>query len=378
MTENNVQLPDEYDTIFHDLEPFWGIQPHDLHRIRDEMELIKDTYTLARTNGTKIDVVKYAFQDGSYEQLIRNSKPVLDLFRDIEEFLPPLRAVFSPHDAPTLLSDYGVKAAALRAAQSELCTLVALLPSLNVSQLDARILDIESGNLPKINNTGWVSACPPSSPARRISINLDAPPPPSSQKTFIHDHRSSMDPCLHPELFYHHGQFVSHELGPAPQREMVPLFSFCSTTVHHNIRIPTTYGWIEDLLPRADDPDWNDKLEERLGWRGSNTGIWHANGTRWRQSHRNFLVSSANELNGTTRVLLPTKSGSDQVGAPKEMRNSRLNPAIFDIFFAGKPLACEEAICRLLETMFTWKKRQGPAEAGNYKYILDVGVWLLL
>ena len=84
-----------------------------------------------------------------------------------------------------------------------------------------------------------------------------------------------------------------------------------------------------------------------------------------------------NELNGITRALLPTKSESEQVRAAKEMRNPRLNPAMLDIFFAGKPLVCE-ATCRLLETIFTWKKTQGLAEAGNYKYILDVGVWLLL
>ena len=122
MTKHNVQLPDEYDSIFHDLEPFWGIHPRDLIHIRDEMESRKDSYTLARTNGTRIGVVKYALPDEDYNRLIRNSEPVLDLFRDIEEFLPPLRAVFSPHDSPALLSDYGVKAAVLSAAQSETCT----------------------------------------------------------------------------------------------------------------------------------------------------------------------------------------------------------------------------------------------------------------
>ena len=203
-----------------------------------------------------------------------------------------------------------------------------------------------------------------------MTINLDAPPPQSSMKTFIHDQRLSMDPCLHPELFYRHGQFLSHELGPNPQREMVPLFSFCSTMIHHNIRVPSTYGYD---LPHADDPDWNNKLEERLGWRGSNTGILHATGKRWRQSHRDFLVSFANELNGTTRVLLPTKSKREQVGALKVVKKSKLNPAILDIAFAGKPGECEEATCRLLETVFAWKKMQSPAEAGNYKYILDVG-----
>jgi len=143
--------------------------------------------------------------------------------------------------------------------------------------------------------------------------------------------------------------------------------------VHQDIRVPNTYGWIEDDLLRANDPDWTYKLEERLGWRGSNTGIWHAEWTRWKQSHRDFLVDFANELNGTTQVLLPTKSGHEQVGSPKEIINSRLNPAMLDIAFAGKPIQCAEATCQLLETVQTWKKTQSLAEAGNYKYILDVG-----
>jgi len=117
--ENNVQLPDEYDSIFHDLEPFWGIQPSDLLRIRDGMELKNDSYTLGKTNGTRIDVVHYALNDN---RLLRNSRHTLGLLRDIDEFLPPLRAVFSPHDGPGLLSDYGVKAAALSAALSGTCT----------------------------------------------------------------------------------------------------------------------------------------------------------------------------------------------------------------------------------------------------------------
>ena len=119
VTENNVQLPDEYDSIFHDLEPFWGIDPHELVRLRDELESTKDTITLGKINGTKIGVVTYALNDRG---LIRNTEPVASLLGHVEELLPPFRAVFSPHDSPTQLSDYGVKSAALHAAHTSSCT----------------------------------------------------------------------------------------------------------------------------------------------------------------------------------------------------------------------------------------------------------------
>jgi len=368
VTKNNVQLPDEYDSIFNDLEPFWGIEPRELIRLRDELESAKDTYTLGRINasGTEIDVVNYALND---KGLIRNSEPVVHLLSYIAEFLPPFRAVFSPHDSPSRLSDYEVKSAALQAAQNSSCTSSFDLPPF--TDLEP-ILAIERGHLPKIHDIGWVAACPPSSPARSAPINLAEPPSRSSNKTFIWDHRLSMDPCLHPELFYRHGQFLSHWLGPTPQREMVPLFSFCSTTVHHDIRVPSTYGWVEEPMKPTEDPDWDDKVEERLGWRGSNTGIWHGGGMRWKEAQRASLVRIANALNGTTRVLLPTKSETERVGASKEMRNGKLNPGMFDVSFAGEPLDCDESSCGVLTTAYRWEAKQSVREAGKYRYILDV------
>lgn len=153
---------------------------------------------------------------------------------------------------------------------------------------------------------------------------------------------------------------------------MVPEFSYCSTTVHHNIRVPTPYGWVEDILPRSDDPEWDDKLDERLLWRGSNTGIFHADHTRWKGSHRNVLVEYANDLNGTLNVLVPPRTANEAVGEPKAIRKSRLNPAIMDIAFAGEPISCAPSVCGRLESIFPWRKRQSVKAAGTYKYVFDV------
>lgn len=124
-SKNNVQLPDEYDSIYHDLEPFWGIEPRDLLKIREELESKVDSYTVGKTSGGAVAVVKYAFKEGKYDQLIKGSEKIIDLLRDVEDFLPPFRAVFSPHDGPNRLSDYGVKSAVLEAASSRTCECIA-------------------------------------------------------------------------------------------------------------------------------------------------------------------------------------------------------------------------------------------------------------
>jgi len=131
-------------------------------------------------------------------------------------------------------------------------------------------------------------------------------------------------------------------------------------------------NWVDDIHPRSADPEWEDKLDKRLLWRGVNTGIWHASHTRWREAQRVRMVNWANDLNGTTLVLKGTKSSWEKVGSAVEMGKDRINPGMLDVMFAGEPSSCEPEVCKELEVMFDWRKRQGLKAAGNYKYVLDV------
>lgn len=219
---------------------------------------------------------------------------------------------------------------------------------------------------------GWISACPPTSLARRIPINLDIPLAPPTRKTFIYDHRLAMDPCIHPGHFYHHGQFLSHNNGPRPQSVMIPEFSYSSTTLHHNIRIPVPYAWVEDVTPRDQDPHFDAKMDERLLWRGSNTGMFHASSTRWKDSHRDFLVRYTNELDGMLDVLMPVGREDERVGAPKKLKKSKINPAFFDVAFSNKPISCSTSVCPILEEIYPWRPYMGQKVAGTYRYVLDV------
>lgn len=119
--EHNVQLPDEYDQIFHDLEPFWGLEPSDLFGIQAELEKKIDSYTIGKENTTVVSVLTYAFTEGRYDQLIVGSKEILALLNDIQHVLPDFRMTISPHDGPNRLSDWGVKQVTLEAAAAKTC-----------------------------------------------------------------------------------------------------------------------------------------------------------------------------------------------------------------------------------------------------------------
>jgi hypothetical protein len=116
-----VQLPDEYDQIYHDLEPFWGLEPTELLKVRDKLESKVDSYTIGKDSEGHVNVVNHAISEGRYEQLIKGSVVIVDLLSDIEDDLPPFRAVLSPHDAPNRLSDHFVRTAALKAARDGKC-----------------------------------------------------------------------------------------------------------------------------------------------------------------------------------------------------------------------------------------------------------------
>ena len=61
------------------------------------------------------------FRDETYDQFIAGSGAIVDLFKPIQEYLPPFRMTLWPDDRPNLLTDYGVDTAAREAADSRTC-----------------------------------------------------------------------------------------------------------------------------------------------------------------------------------------------------------------------------------------------------------------
>jgi hypothetical protein len=71
-------------------------------------------------------------------------------------------------------------------------------------------------------------------------------------------------------------------------------------------------------------------------------------------------------------VLRSTKLRNEQVGEGQLISNVRLNPALLDVAFTGKPHSCSEAICEVIQEEFKFRDWQSLAITGNYKYVLDV------
>lgn len=348
------------------------MDPADLNKLQAELESYADSYTIGKSEDSNITMVTSALlsepsQDFPLEYHLAKAKEIADLLKDVSKFIPPFRAVFSPEDNPVMAADWALKSQALQAAAARTCTYIT--PSESALQCPCSLTDINISEPPLVKHLGWPSACSPDSLLRHTIFDFDVPPPLPTKKTFIYDHLKAMDPCSHPSLLHHHGQFLRHNPGPIPQQIMIPMFSYCSTSMHHNI--VTAVKWTEDF---DIDPKFHDRLDERLSWRGTTTGMQKAKfvETRWRNLPRIRLVGWANERNGTAPVLPPTKLPNERVGEARPIAKARLNPAMLDVTFIGKPHSCTQSVCEIIAEEFEFRDWQDEATAANYKYVLDV------
>lgn len=153
-------------------------------------------------------------------------------------------------------------------------------------------------------------------------------------------------------------------------------------------------SWVEDVEGGESAADggleeaWLGKDEERLLWRGMNTGIHHGREKPWKEAQRGRLmdlVSSSPPPQSSSRarsekqaaqsktidVLLTDPASPDSIKT-QTFKKSIVNPAMMDIAFAGKPSQCEVEVCKEVEQRWEWRRRMGVKEAGRYKYVLDV------
>ncbi|EIN13340.1 hypothetical protein PUNSTDRAFT_58013 [Punctularia strigosozonata HHB-11173 SS5] len=391
---HDVRLPDEYDQIEDDLATFRALSPRQLQEIVGAWEGHKETFTIGKLGswrGAGINIVNATLNGGpgdpNWEMHVRGARALIALLKDVEQWIPPFRAVFSPHDNPNLLASWRLREEAKKAVA------------------EGRYLDIH--DLPPHENIGWLSACAPTSPARALAT----PFPPSSEsyetsfpdlsapnrtRTFVRSHLAAMDPCTHPSLFTSHGQFLSHHAGPGLESPpLVPQFSYSTSAAHADLRPAGVGGWVEDVegdlgweeKERRDEEEAGRGGERRAGkllWRGSNTGIWCGGDHRWWEAQRERLVMMAEEGEGVVSLMVANSSSSEGEGQGQgwrgegqgwhvvEVERRALRDALLDVHFAGGPMQCAEEVCPVLEDMFDWRENMDTREAGRYKYVMDV------
>lgn len=117
-------LPDEYDRIHDDLEPLWGMDPKDVNSIIDSLSNLSGGYTLGHNSSSHaIGILNHGLAafGNSTKVFLSQAQEVVDTIKNVSHFIPPFRAVFNPFDGPYYITNWKIKAAALKAAATGKC-----------------------------------------------------------------------------------------------------------------------------------------------------------------------------------------------------------------------------------------------------------------
>lgn len=186
--------------------------------------------------------------------------------------------------------------------------------------------------------------CPPDSRMRadrdRSRNRVDLFNNSNTLHTFIADHYRSMDICEHPEIVPLHGTLaeINPQGGP-----LTPMFVLAKTRLHGDILgVP-----IEQVVGGMRNIPWEEKAEERLLWRGRNTGITYSKNTPWRVTQRPRLVELANAEHGELEMLGPPTGMEGRTVAEDRRRIPRAvaNRHYFDIAFVEEPIRTSMRCC---------------------------------
>ncbi|KLT43587.1 hypothetical protein CC85DRAFT_272298 [Cutaneotrichosporon oleaginosum] len=346
-----IPLPDEYDQIHHDLEPYWAIRPADFRANAEAASKMDGMYTItcAGKAGGGTECTEKVQGEGLEPEvhlvLTQRSVAQLELIKPLEELLYDTKAVFYMHDGPWQFvgHDYSGEYISKEA-----------------------LADLDTVHL------GWGSGCAPHKPLRQSwdpssLVDVEALWQ-TAPHSFVYDHKATMDVCTNPNLVQLMGVLNSHGKGPGSSHIMYPTMAMSKTTLHSDILAVSAEAWTEDV---GDDPEWDDKKQNLLLWRGKTTGILYTDRFHWNVTQRVNLVSHAARREGTLPVL-PVSPPSSPVGAPEMREYASLNKQLLDAAFVDEPIQCEGDVCNELREQYHFADRKDWTAANDYKFLLDV------
>ena len=379
--KHNVQLIDEYDSIYHNLLPFWAIPPDVLRlRVQEALGFVGENshqnwlMSLTIRNGTVADIK---------EALVWQQEATSGMMNEFIQYLPDMDLAFNIHDEPRVIIQHDDLQRLVNKALDE------ALPA------NAEIYDPEGtwSPRPKDLNDGksfkevrttrfnrfahqavWSYArqsCPPTSPARSLDEFPQDDIAPyvfaSSDLGFISNKTAFQDICNSPSLRETFG-FFDRPNSFDVVNDLFPIFSQSKVSSFQDILYPSPWYWATKVpYTESKDHRWIDK-QNVLWWRGSTTGGF-SRGSGWRRQHRQRVVQLMNghdktEILENTGTILQQKWKGKEVPKPD-------HASLFDVHFTSVG-QCDPGDCDAQREFFKIEKEVQAEDAWYYKFLLDM------
>ena len=369
----NVQIIDEYDTIYHALLPFWGLNPAVIRgRAREALGFdnallgvfVRDGQIVTAAGGTE------------WQQ-----QSTVGMMQGFVQHLPAMDLPFNIHDEPRVVVPHDDLSRLIAFAKDQ-----AIPASLSTAGLKNAFsgspVDISDGRRPYDSKTTrfnryahqatWTESrmsCSPESPSRALdeSMNDDTTPYSFSDLEFVNNKTASSDICISPSLREHYG-FFDRPNAFNIVHDLFPVFSQSKISSYQDILYPSPWYW-SNKVPYNEDKDyaWDEK-KERLYWRGSTTGGFSRDGG-WRRQHRQRFVEKINALDNATILVNPEETDSEKWTLKEVSRQDY--KSIIDVHFAHVG-QCDPGDCDAQREFFDVVSPDKQWDAWQYKYLLDI------
>ncbi|KAI7494516.1 glycosyltransferase family 90 protein [Hortaea werneckii] len=377
-TERDVQLIDEYDTIYHSLLPFWALSPATIRsRVREACGFQDNNLMcLLIRDGKSVHV------EGGQPWL---QEAIVGMIGNFVQYLPDMDLAFNVHDEPRVVVPHDELERLTRTAVTENLPAALSNPTPRNS-FSSRPTDLGKGKrIPEVKTTRfnvfahqptWIPSrlsCPASSPARCLATDI-CPDNFTAYSLgdlgFVYNHTAFSDVCNSPSFATSHG-FFDRPNAFNVIHDLFPVFSQSKMSSFQDILYPSPWYWYGKVAyEEKKDPSWAEKVNS-LWWRGSTTGGFSRNGG-WRRQHRQKLVQKLNALD-TAKILTNANAENPDI-APhwQTMEVARKDyDQVMDVHFSHVG-QCDPGDCDAQKEFFTLAPPVDQQEAWRFRYLLDL------
>ena len=277
-SKNAIVIEDFFDQIYHDITPYWGLEPGEIRRQARSFAtriVVRDRVAICETDIDRIWMTSWH-----------------NLVQSIQQYLPDLDMPINVMDESRIIvpaetiNDYVNKERVSRILPN-ITEVVTEYMNLTTSADEAAQ---EPAFIPNFRGpeTGryWDMArvgCPVNSASRDSHIgpiNFTNPPPELdiyrrlSFHGYVHNWTQINDPCMRPELQALHGTFIE-PISVSTSHDLIPMFGGSKIPVNNEILIPAAMYWADDERYSGGNNvhggPWENKTDVFM-WRGAATG----------------------------------------------------------------------------------------------------------
>ena len=342
--EADCPIIDNFDTIMHTFDPFWGISAQEF-RARASMTEKPPLAQVIISNHT-LTMPKDSLVLGHFNEI------VTEWTNRYIEMLPDMEFIINGLAEPRVI-----------VANDRLDHLIHTCAPIPEGEINGTRKELEVMDLGK--ESSWqigTRSCPEDSPSRSILIPEDQP-----GLRFVKNATHAKDWCQHPEAAVSHGLFSS-PYNLKITDTLVPVFSHGKPSTSQDILYPSPdylVGYREGNYNETMDTPWDEKTNQ-LYWSGSDTG-GYAVGKNWKNFHRQRFVEMVTKKEQEIELLARSESGTwdtttQQLGNLTDLVNVKFSTIE----------ACSGYTCREEEKELPVGGRDDASVAYQYRFLFDV------